>query len=1007
MISGQFPVEGGATLIVAVDGVDKLRPPVSPCDALALDENGVSIWGEEDALQASLLSASTITNDQTNLRDIAAMGANRARTAAYQKAVATVHFIPTKISKNIRFIVTCATESLCCRALKNRGEHSTEVIDVQEEIANKLETAGYMYKFEGRIFDPTNLTNAGITLSDEDKDIIAAKLSAAPSDEELIVYLWSALSLRSEDGQTEGTTEFLRDFPDNSAEAARRTYLKVREEIGRPATALLFGILRSCRWSISLSALRTLIGFDNSAKFNYMLRLLRPVLEIPLLAEVLAENTLFSKVCIASRSFLDVLARAELKQDTKTFDADQRTWHTVIANYYFSIVVDIMKKEMDNNIVFPTKSSTPAERQAAKELLYHLQCSGQWNMVDTIVLSFPFIMIMCRNGLLYQLLRDLTVAFNKRYELYRLGDRSVLGNSEAQGTTTTLLPGTLPQPLQRMKQYILFIKNRAIFLSEFPHLVIQTALNDAVVYPILYQDVGVHLNVYNHIDLPDMFVCGFFVKILTDLNSTHDDEISAIQYLTRHNYVVSSARNNLLRWCGLTSDTIGQKAIARAVDMQSPVQRVVQCDTGAYIMVLTEDRLIRVFDAATSKLVSTCKDGSGVAINFDPIEEMCFSSRGRYLYVATSNLNLFVFVTEKGELLDVLYGEEFFPEGYEFGDIYGTKHSFHLLPHYGREEENILLTVVDKYLIGWVLELHTEEDNFEGSSPVSWRCSRWLFHELDYTVESAMWFRSQLKRSTDLENTPPYLGLKEVILCVPDHRLYMDAISLQEGRCVQRFMWTQVQQTQLGDELSTMINNTVSMQNEVSIFNDGAGGGEQRKVKLVALSPDAECVAAAFSDGMIAIFHSKCAQRMQGEYMTIQKAVEWIDGFSHEEDKSILFLSFCKSYGTLLAATSHLVRYWGLMHQEGELDPLCPIITRKVHGELVCKEEVCAVAVQPPFVSVNPFKNKDLPLNGSKNVHTLFKTNEMDDDTRQFYALPDLVIGDVCGRISFYSLWKK
>ncbi|KAL7702237.1 hypothetical protein NQL31_007843 [Lotmaria passim] len=675
--------------VVVVDGIDKFVPPVRPCGALVLPtQDGGSAGNRAEPASWS----DDGTGDNTGRATQAFATSSTVATANPLEAL-----LPRALARNVRLIAGCDTGSTVFNALRRLGRDSVEALGLGPASVNEVE----------QFLSPATLSRHGLTFSEDDFECARAKKDAATG--EYVRYLQDAARCAQEAPGFLTQSQVIQAFPPTTAEAAQGVYDRLINAFGLPLTRSVLGFLTTSRWGLTVPELRALLPQLSACHLQELLRVLRPVVEpeMPQEACVMmgpaSGNAQLGNVRIVVQSFLDVVHREALQAvtDEQQIDADQRVWHGQLAQYYLSIVYRCLsagktdKRDARQNLEDGTVaglSRTPLgspellaeQRRAMKEVIYHMAHSGAfWPQLDATVLSLPFLQQVYQLGLGYAYLRDLTAAFNERYQRHLLGED--IGEASWQHTQPSVAEGgcleavsastssgggavaatagasryALPAVLSRMRDYVRFAHDHGLLLSLRPSLVTQMALQipasalnsvqrDTVTFLYRQQQHGSSLRQALY------FTVSTTAALVGKGAATHLGPVTCAAYLPNRKFIVTASRDRSLAWVNPQSGSVAW----HARQPTAPVVSLTVCRTSAYVAAVSEDRTVWIYDGLQGKLVTQCRGGEW----FDaPIASVVFSARGRYIWVVTTDTRARCFECETGHMRCTLGVPELLP----------------------------------------------------------------------------------------------------------------------------------------------------------------------------------------------------------------------------------------------------------------------------------------------------------------------------------------------------------
>ncbi|RNC62132.1 hypothetical protein TcCL_ESM00148 [Trypanosoma cruzi] len=622
--------------VVILDGMDSVLPTVCPCNALRLSEDtGKDIWGTP---------------------------------APPAQQSARYGYIPVCLSRNLRLVLGCATNSDMHHQLGSRGPDSAELLSLGPITPNDFD----------EMLHPDMLSKIGATLSDDDF-IVIRKKEEALCPEYIMLVLDTLRSLNEVPGIE--THSVVTSLPGTVKGMVQLKYNNLQQTFGTALVRKCTRLLLSSRWGIYEPQLRLMLQLTQR-RFNQLLRMMRPLLGYGTLFSlgIKEGNALLSRICIRSREFRALLEQEDLQEEGS--EVDQKLWHEMLAHLYLNVVHDVIGREKTPPI-FGLISTNPYERISVKELPYHAVKAHAWHILFRFILSMSFLMIVYRNRLGYHLVRELIVAFNTLYEMYEMGEFP-----ENNGATH----GEKPPALLRLREYIYFLREYNARLTEFPHLVIQTAVESAARYNFVGSDAKEYVTRKMSYHAPIVQRRTVFFEILAGAKTViHHGAITTCLFSPKGNRITTGSVDRSV--CRVSPVTGAVAAQLRQAPTR--VEEILYCETGAYHAVICYDRTLLIYDSAQMKLLSRCDGGIFGA----PLSSVAFSARGRFYLVATEDLHLRVFETEKGRLL-LHVDQRQFLHGYCDGvDINLLRGYSCVIPH--RIEDDVFHSTCHNVLIKW------------------------------------------------------------------------------------------------------------------------------------------------------------------------------------------------------------------------------------------------------------------------------------------------------------------
>ncbi|KAG5466276.1 hypothetical protein LSCM4_01422 [Leishmania orientalis] len=668
--------------VVLVDGLEGFMVPVQPCGALVHPQGGggaesASWFTEMTAARAPLSAFPSITTCPS-------------KTQHESKMTPMGALLPRSLARNVRLIATCAPNSTAFKAFHHLGRDSVEILSFGAVSANEVE----------QYLSPASLARVNLVLSEDEFECARSKRDA-PVAEYMNYLLDAARSVHEAPGFLT-QTQVIQAFPETLQEAAQGVYNRLVRHFGLPLISNVLGLLTSSRWGLLLPELRDLLPSLSTCRLQELLRLLRPALEAEVpaaTAEVMgvsSGNVLLGAARLSAPSFRKVVQREHLQLLTDELQAvdDQRVWHAQLAQYYLSVVYrwlqpgpaaaappKVRRVDDTSAAAAPVCPETQAlQRRAMKEVIYHMAQSGSfWAPMDVTILSIPFLEHVYEYGLGYAYLRDLTAAFNERYQRYLLGEdigepswqqrQLVIANSDAKSAEMTARGAqaaattdsvkssryAFPAVLNRMRDYICFAHQYGLLLSLHPSLVVQAALQTpASLLNSVQRDAVTY--VYRQLQDNGGYGAGgaslsriFFTPVASAAATaagkqpTHLLPITCTAFLPNCRFILTASSDRSLAWVNPESGSVAWYARQPTAAVES----LTVCRTSAYVAAVTEDRTVWVYDGLQGILVSQC---CGSKCFDAPIASLTFSARGRYLWVVTTDARVRCIVCESGQL---------------------------------------------------------------------------------------------------------------------------------------------------------------------------------------------------------------------------------------------------------------------------------------------------------------------------------------------------------------------
>ncbi|KAG8348783.1 hypothetical protein TRVL_00368 [Trypanosoma vivax] len=576
----------GVTTIVIIDGLDSVEPCVEPCAALRNSEDtGKDVWGTPPV-----------------------------KTSSFS-------YIPYCLSRNVRLVLCADSDSSLCSHMATRGHDSVELLPMGPITPNDFD----------EMLHPNVLSKVGVTVSDDDFMLIRKREDAlSPEYVALVVDV-----LRSFNEVPGVETQSVKlSLPGTVKGMVERVYAGLQECFGGVLIKKCTRLLMCSRWGIYEPQLRAMLQLPQ-ARFNRLLRMMRPLLYSENAVEIGAHsgNALNYRVCIRSRCFREILNREEV-QEAKS-EEDQKVWHGILTHCYLGLVNEAIRRENQQPIL-GLISTSPYERTAVKELPYHAVKAEEFDIIHSIVLSMPFLMVAYRNTLGYHIVRELIEAFNVFYESYELGEYKECG---------AVCIDQKPFSILRLRDYIYFLRQYNAILTRFPYLLLQTAVESSHLHPYVSNDAKVYIRrlLNPSSPLPLRRLVFFSLTGTVVKKQIHHGSVNACCFTPRSKRLITASSDHSI--CSVNPVTGAPVVQVRRAP--ASIVSLICCETGSYHAAVCYDRTLHIYDSAQMQLVSRCDGGTFGA----PLASVAFSARGRYYLVATEDLHLRVYETERSQEL--------------------------------------------------------------------------------------------------------------------------------------------------------------------------------------------------------------------------------------------------------------------------------------------------------------------------------------------------------------------
>ncbi|KAG5492659.1 hypothetical protein JKF63_01238 [Porcisia hertigi] len=1031
--------------VVLLDGLEGFATPVQPCGALVHPPGGAGHTATDSGgVEPSSWSAEMITNSALVSAAPPLTGVPIPDTRRKPQSVPMNVLLPSSLARNVRLIASCATDSATFQAFHHRGRDSVEKLSFGAVSANEVE----------QYLSPVSLARIGLVFSDDDFNCARCKRDA-PIAEYMNYLLDAARSVHEAPGFLT-QSQAIQTFPETLEDAAQGVYDRLVEAFGLPVTRHALGLLMTSRWGLFLPELRDLLPSLSTCRLQELLRLLRPALEQevpPAAAEMMSlrsGNVVLGPIRLTAPSFLEVVRLESLKMvaDELQVEDDQRVWHAQLAQYYISIVYRWLqpsrttempiKVSRVNQAPAPESYAHPEthalERQAMKEVIYHIAQSGNcWSRIDVTILSLPFMERVYELGLGYAYLRDLTAAFNERYQRHLLGEDIVEPSwqqhqiaIEYDSAKAALREGgdadsglgassplssrfALPAVLSRMRDYICFAHEHGLLLSLHPNLVAQVALQiPATLLNSVQRDAVTYL--YNQLEKKGVYEAKhappsrvFFKSLISvaatgqGKQPTHLGPITCCAFLPNRRFIVTASSDRSLAWVNPENGTVAWYAR----QLTAAVESLTVCRTSGYVAALSGDRSVWIYDGLQGTLVSQYRGSKW----FDaPIVSLTFSARGRYLWVLTTGARVYGFVCESGALRCSMGLAELLQSGN--ASFLNKETAESMLTGPTAAEEMRLNAAEWRHRRTHVHILVDSEDDEVCTTVTATEVRQWRLHPWDESLssrgddigpapKSTALVAAELTMSCSLGTSPVHAparpsGYKIMELWQPS--------SLQlPHKCVlvapHSDLEVQLLMLRHGDETARVV---VRFPLVATPTSTPAEVETLHEVSLMRTSPDGRWLSVGLTSGAINLFCVRAAyrvwqqQQQQGQEASstavvcrptrIYTSLITRPGLKPTPPRSLVF----HRTGQFLFALSNRLVSWHLPDADSVRLPTdaAEAICSVTDGEYVqSNTPTCLTVLPPPTLCSN---DSELPAN-----------------------IADIAIGDDSGRVSLLKLWRQ
>lgn len=803
--------------LVILDGLDGIDTPVDPCPALRQSETG------EDEWDAGIPESWRMKDDGIN-------------------------FIPNCLARNVRFIASSNTSSHLLDRLRGRGRDSCEFLDVGDSTANDIEV----------MLCPAAVGKYDVSLSDDDHTLAQRKKDSG--NPEYMRYLIDAVRQLGEVPSYVKQTELIASFPEDVAGAASRVLQHLYSSFGQPFVTRALGLLTASRWGILLPDLRVLLKLTPK-RMNEFLRCLRPVIETVASPEVgdRSGNTLLSVVRIVAPSFLELLESERFQVEGT--EEDEKVWHSILAQHYQSIVISAFSEE--EQLLYGSAPTSPFEANAVKEFTYHATRAGMWGVIDVLVLSPKFLMLVYRNGLAYQYLRDLIYCFNERNVARLLEGEGATEGIDQNRMKNKGVSGILTPALNRLKDFIFFVREHSAILLQYPHLVLQVALQASERNGCVQSDAQSYVRKFFYSYHGESHFTFFRTMETRKKPKLHMGEISSVAFAWNRRHIISGGADRAISWVEPNTG----KVPYQVHQPSARVRLVLYCSTSAYVAAMAVNRSVYIFDGAFGKLISK-NEGDDFT---SPVAAFSFSARGRYYLVATEDLMVRVYDSEKGIMLFSLDGTNIAAPS-ELPGIYQKRNIVELLCN--PIDDEMFYTVVNNYICVWRV-LETRDG-----------CACKASMVLPCSCKSPQWCWEPTTPSGD----EGILDRSRYILCQAD-AYTVALVDLFNSRIVSQYV----------------VSSSATKAQE-----EGSNG----TVTKVCIAPNHRLAAVATKEGLIGIFSISWSNIVNVTEETVLSSchpVRVLNAFSRTAQPTIIDIAFRFDSASVFAlGNEHHLKYWVL-----------------------------------------------------------------------------------------------
>lgn len=616
-------LEDGKVLIIAMDGLSELDEAVVPCANLRTSVTGADMW------TPSIRLAPEVNNKENDDGDEHSTTApNTASTAADMWS-----FIPVCLPRNVRVVGSALAGSPAFSALEERGRDSTDTMLLTDLSPNEID-----------LIVQAELQRIGVQVSEEEMVIIGSKIGATSLD--YLKFVIDSIRNLTEETQYLSLTATLETLPPTVELFCDQLLLRLERAFGVSLVKRALGFLQFSRWGVTELNLREMLSHQEkkfgrfpSTEINRLLRMLRPVLQDTNTASKESVNAMLSIVQLRNRTFRKVLVARYFANS----DRDIVPVHQQLAHHYLRMI--------------QSAKEHPLKRTAFKELPYHAINAGLWSLLGETVFTLDYISKCYSLGIGFPIFREYVRAYN-----------TLDGSATSNPTKHAAL-------LDKMKQYIYFIRDHNVNLVQFPHLVAQIAIGLPATSHV-YKDADQFFQA--HPELPHLVIAN------RNTAKLHREQVNDAQHAPNGCRFATCSDDRSIRFVNVFGESM-----LHICQSASKVKLIRYSLTSRYLLGVTEDRSTFVFDATSGQLVSKASGHSAV------IRSAELSIRGKFYATGSNDRTLKVWETETGALLATASHSHLTVPSCSTGGI------TQVVPH--PLAEDTFFTACDKKIVGWKL----------------------------------------------------------------------------------------------------------------------------------------------------------------------------------------------------------------------------------------------------------------------------------------------------------------
>mmetsp|Transcript_133876 Transcript_133876/g.232298 ORF Transcript_133876/g.232298 Transcript_133876/m.232298 type:complete len:1482 (-) Transcript_133876:497-4942(-) len=337
----------------------------------------------------------------------------------------------------------------------------------------------------------------------------------------------------------------------------------------------------------------------------------------------------------------------------------------------------------------------PLRIKGLKNFPYHLLKAQSWQPFMQFVVTLPHVEKAFTEQVGFQLYQDLHLALAGMHAYYiNLGfDARKKAVYEAW--------------MERLREYLEFLTNSCNILSFRPALTYQEALATTEA-----TSTYVEASEYFKEKCPDQ---PHFTWVNRTRSRLHDQAVVAAQFSPNGMRIMTGSEDKVVKICNLVADPIHRPT------HNAEVAFCKYSITSRYILVVTRDRAITVYDANTGGSLGRCEGHPGPIICAD------ISCRGRYIASGGEDQQMRVWETETQRCFVIMSHSQYCTSGSPHRAVYQVK------CHPTQEE--IVMSACDKTVLVWQLLPQTSTSTPETSA----RCVRTCVAHTQYPVFFIAW----------------------------------------------------------------------------------------------------------------------------------------------------------------------------------------------------------------------------------------------------------------------------